>query len=120
MDKILIDVPLNEQGLTELHLGAYRQDLEWVRNCLQAGFSVNKTSRNGYTPLVWAISMAATSEWGVAENIIDLLLESGADIHIIPTGYTTILEFAAQIDEAVYQHLKLKIGEYFPSKFEGK
>ena len=106
-----IDKPMNEGGLTELHLAAYHQDLEWATNCVNAGFDVNKPSNNGYTPLVWAIDMASTGGIGVAEKIIDLLLERGADIEYNPTSHSSILEFAKNVDPGIYRFMKRKTNQ---------
>jgi ankyrin repeat protein len=104
-----IDKPMNESGMTELHLGAYHQELEWVTNCINAGFDVNKPSNNGYTPLVWAIDMARTGGIGTAEKIVELLLEHGADIEHNPTSHSSILEFAKSVDPGIYRFMEDKM-----------
>lgn len=52
MTNLLIDKVVNNSGLTELHLGAYYQEIDWVRNCIEAGFDINKTDYNNYTALM--------------------------------------------------------------------
>ena len=108
MTDSLIDKVVNNSGLTELHLGAYYQEIDWVRNCVEAGFSINKTDYNNYTALIWAIDMSSTSEIGVAEEIIDYLIDNGADINILPIGYISILEFAKERNPEIFSYLKDK------------
>ena len=109
MSDLLIDKVINNSGLTELHLGAYYQEIDWVKNCIEAGFSINKTDYNNYTPLIWAIDMSCTAKTGVAEKIIDYLLDKGADINILPTGYVSIFEFAKDRNQEIFNYLKDKI-----------
>ena len=109
MSDLPIDKVINNSGLTELHLGAYYQEIDWIRNCVEAGFSINKTDYNNYTPLIWAIDMSCTSEIGVAEKIIDYLLDKGADIDILPTGYVSILEFAKDRNQEIFNYLEYRL-----------
>ncbi|MCM8528938.1 MAG: hypothetical protein NE327_20610 [Lentisphaeraceae bacterium] len=89
----MINKEVNSNGLTELHLGAYHQEVEWVENCINAGFDVNKTDKNGYTPIAWAIDMSLTSESGTAITIIKLLLKNGADLDRAPNGFQNLTKF---------------------------
>ncbi len=109
MSKNTIDVPLNDSGMTELHLGAAKQELDWVKSCVEAGFDVNKRSGNGYTPLVWAIDMACTSKVGVAESIIDYLIANGADLSDNPTRFTSLIEFADSTHPDIGKYIRQKV-----------
>ena len=54
----------------------------------------------GYTPLLKAV------KYGAPENIIDLLLEHGADVHSVAEDRKTVLHLAAQTgDEAMMRKL---------------
>ena len=104
-----IDKPMNDSGLTELHLGAYHQELEWVENCIKAGFDVNKQSNNGYTPLTWVIDMyCTTGDPEESKKIVDILIENGANVNHNPTVEPTLLEFAKSVHPEIYKHLKSK------------
>jgi len=97
---------VNEQGRSELHIAAYHQDLDWVKRCVCAGFDVNLRDVSGWTPLVWAIDMACTSEVGVAEDIVDFLIENGAEINIRPTPNESLVEFAHEIHPNIGKYIE--------------
>ena len=92
---------INEYGMTELHLAAYHQDIDWVKACIRDNFDINQKDRNGWTPLMWAIDMAATSEKGVAKSIIELLILNGANTDIQPSKDESITDFSYRIHPEV-------------------
>lgn len=57
---------------TDLHLAAYRDDVERVKLLLNEGANVNCKARNGSTPLHWAAGAGAL-------ECVKLLLSQGAD-----------------------------------------
>ncbi len=56
--------------------GVKHSEIDLVKKALESGADVNKKSGEiGYTPLHWAINQGD-------KNIVQILLESGADMHI--------------------------------------
>ena len=106
-----VDKVVNESGMTELHLAAYNQDIEWVKSCLKDKFDINKKDNNGWTPLVWAIDMACTSTEGVAEEIITLLLSYGAITDLKLQGYTSLIEFSYNVHQDIGAFIEAKVEE---------
>jgi ankyrin repeat protein len=95
-----------EKGMTELHYAAYCQDLAGIRYWIEQGLDVNQKDKNGWTPLVWAIDMAATGAFGTAEAIVDYLIEQGAELEFSNADYGSLLEFAHSRDTWVAEHLE--------------
>jgi len=92
---------LDESGRSELHLAAYFEDYELVKKLVSDGFDIHLKDHYGWTPLVWAIDMASTSELGVAEKIIEYLVECGAKMDYEPRPGQSFLEFARNVDDSV-------------------
>jgi len=103
---ILISPAIGKGGMTELHYAAYCEDLNAVDKCLAAGADVNAKDDCGYTALAWCIDMAATSEIGEAEAIIDRLIERGASLEFSDARYESILDLALASDQSVADHIK--------------
>ena len=81
-------------GMTGLHWAASRNDVETARALLYAGATVRVATRlGGYAPLHLA------SRAGHAE-VVDVLLEAGADANRYTTTGATALHFAAEADAA--------------------
>jgi len=95
-----------EKGMTELHYAAYCQDLAGVRYWVEQGLDVNRKDEGGWTPLVWAIDMAAAGAVGAAEAIVDYLIERGAALEFSDADYGSLLEFAHSRDTWVAEHLE--------------
>ena len=67
---------------------------------LKRGANLETKDYYGYTPLLKAV------KYGAPENIINLLLEYGANVHSITEDRKTVLHFAAQKgDEAMMRKL---------------
>ena len=94
------------RGMTELHFAAYWQDLARVKRCVEQGFDVNAKDDSGWTPLIWCIDMSATGVHGVAEAIIDYLVEHGASLDYRDDHYPSIIDFARSRDSMVTKHLE--------------
>lgn len=56
--------------------------------------------------------MAATGGVGVAESIVDYLIEHGAQLEYKDDQYSSLLEFAYSRDSAVAMHLEKVIREW--------
>ena len=92
---------LDENGRSELHIAAYHQDYDWVVRCVEGGFDINLKDNGGWSPIVWAIDMCCTSEVGVAEKIIEYLVNKGADLDIGPFSGESLTEFAQGINSEI-------------------
>ena len=67
---------------------------------LKRGPNLETKDNYGYTPLLKAV------KYGAPRNIVDLLLEYGANVHSITEDRKTVLHFAAQKgDEAMMRKL---------------
>lgn len=53
--------------------------------------------------------MSCTSKIGVAEKIIDYLIDRGACINILPMGYNSIFEFAKDKNPEIFNFLNNKL-----------
>jgi ankyrin repeat protein len=95
-----------DKGMTELHYAAYCQDLVVVKYWVEQGLDVNQKDDGGWTPLVWSIDMAAAGGVGVAEAIVDYLIEHGAKLEHHDDSYASLLEFAHSRDTWVAEHIE--------------
>ena len=102
----LVSPNAGERGMTELHYAAYCQNLSRVRECVEAGCDVNQKDDAGYTALSWCVDMAATGGVGVAESIVDYLVEHGAKLEFSDKRYSDLLEFARACDDGVAAHIE--------------
>ena len=82
-------------GSTPLHLAIAEEKAELVRQILEKGASQETKDDYGYTPLLEAV------KYGASEEIVDLLLEHGADVHTLTEDRKTALHFAAQKNDEV-------------------
>ena len=64
---------------------------EWIEALLEKGASVNARDHSSWTALHWAIFQNPEG--------IDPLLRYGADLNVVPEGYSNILEFALKNGE---------------------
>ncbi len=95
-----------DRGMTELHYAAYCQDLAGVKYWVEQGLDLNQKDDGGWTPLVWAVDMAAAGEIGAAESIVDYLVNQGAVLEFRDADYGNLLEFAHSRDTRVAEHLE--------------
>ena len=81
-------------GTTPLHLAITGDKLHLVEKLLKVKKRADLETRDdfGYTPLLEAVNYCAS------EDIVDLLLEHGADMHAVTEDEKTVLHFAAQYD----------------------
>ena len=76
-------------GSTPLHLAITEKKLELVKKLLKKGAHLENKDDDGYTPLLKAVRDNAP------EDIIDVLLEHGANVQVV-VDRKTALHFAAQ------------------------
>ncbi len=65
-------------GMNDLHYAAYDGNLEAVQASLAQGIPINGRDKSNWTALHWVVDMGCTS--GPRDRIIQLLLQSGADL----------------------------------------
>lgn len=83
----------------KLLISAEKGDLEKVRDSIRQGANVNVQSRQGWTPLFWAIQKNNF-------NIVELLLDNSADIKVKDNEGWTPLNWAVQLGSLdVVKHL---------------
>ena len=80
-------------GSTPLHLAVMEKNVDLVRMLLEKGAHLETKDDDGSTPLLKAVKD------GALEDIIDLLLEHGADVQAVAEDRKTALHFAAQRGE---------------------
>lgn len=81
------------RGMTTLHFAAYAGDLEAMEKALAAGLDPNaRDDYRGYTALHWLADMSATG--GPRTEMLDLLLEHGADLDLVSATGETALSLA--------------------------
>lgn len=88
------DPTLNEHGMTELLLAAYHGELDWVRNCIQGGLDIQARDKGGMTPLHWVADMGMAGPSSEREEIVKLLIESGADVQAVDNAGRSVLFIA--------------------------
>lgn len=94
-DKPILHIPENgRDGMDKIHFAAYSADLPSLTESLKSGDNPNKTDNMGYTPLHWLMDMALTG--GPREQMLEKLLEYGADINAQNNGGYTPLLLALQ------------------------
>ena len=79
-------------GSTPLHLAITEEKMDLVKKLLETGAHLEAKDDYGFTPLLEAVNA------NVPEEIIDLLLEYGADVHAVEKDNKCVLHFAAQSD----------------------
>ncbi|RYF84624.1 MAG: ankyrin repeat domain-containing protein, partial [Chitinophagaceae bacterium] len=85
------DPVLNEQGMTELHLGAYHGELDWVQKCTSDGLNVNARDGSGMTPLHWVADMGLVGISSEREKIVRVLLQHGANVNAKDNADVSVL-----------------------------
>lgn len=74
------DPTVHESGMTELHLAAHHGDPAWVQDCIAKGMDVNARTKEGYTPLHWAVDMGRAGTREDRKAVVRALVEAGADL----------------------------------------
>ena len=80
-------------GSTPLHLAITEKKLDLVKKLLKNGARLETKDDYGDTPLLKAVRD------GAPEDIVEFLLEQGADVQAVAEDRKTALHFAAQKDE---------------------
>jgi len=95
----------NDVGISPLHLAAYLGDDVAIATILQAGANVNVVDHNGNSPIMYAAAFSNGQR-----NIIDRLIEHGADLSIENHENLTVVDFA-KVDrsEKILQYIDTKI-----------
>ena len=83
---------------------------EIVRRLLDAGVDVNRPYRNNLTALMWAASYDDGVGMRAAESVIDLLLETGAEVDAADDRGRTALMMAAKLDHAEVVEMLMRWG----------
>ena len=91
-------------GSTPLHLAIAEDKLELVKMLLEKGVHLETMNDNGCTPFLEAV------KYGASEEIVDLLLEHGADVHTLAEDRKTALHFAAQKGNVVMMRKMIERG----------
>jgi ankyrin repeat protein len=90
--------------MTELHYAAYCGDLPELERLLHAGANPNaKDQYRGYTALHWLTDMAATG--GPRLQMLELLVASGADLHVIADSGASALSLSLAAGNATGEQL---------------
>ena len=92
--------------MTELHFAAYCEDLDAIRACVERGLDVNAKDDAGWTPLVWAVDMAATADHGMAEAIVDYVMAHRASAAFSSDDYEDIVAFAKSLHPTIGAHME--------------
>lgn len=95
---------VGKRGMNELHYAAYSGDMNELAKQLDAGANPNATDdyRN-YTALHWLADMAATG--GPRVQMLRLLVQDGANIHLISNSGQTALSLAQAAGNATGDQL---------------
>ena len=91
-------------GSTLLHLAITGDKLDLVKLLLEKGAHLDAKDDYGFTPLLKAV------EYGAPEEVIDLLLKHGANVHVSAEDRKTALHFAAQKDDVKTMKQVIKKG----------
>lgn len=89
-----VDTPLNEGGMTGLHIAWSRGDLEAAEIFLDGGAAIGKADKLGRAALHFAASIGTNLE------LIELLINKGADANAKSSGGETPLMKAIAFDNA--------------------
>jgi ankyrin repeat protein len=87
----------DQNGLTPLMYAARHGDVARARALVDAGAAVNEQSNDGFTPLMYA-ARASCRTGSRGPELVDLLLEAGADVNMVRRGGSTVLHKAAQVN----------------------
>lgn len=99
-----VDTPLTDGGMTGLHIAWSRGDLEAAEIFLDAGADISATDKLGRTALHFAASIGTNLE------LIELLVNKGAQVNAQSTGGETPLMKAIAFDNADAAKLLLEHG----------
>ena len=91
-------------GSTPLHLAIVENKDQLVKALLEKGAHLETKNDYGYTPLLKAV------KYGASEEIVDLILEHGADVHILAEDRKTALHFAAQKGNVIMMRKMIERG----------
>lgn len=80
--------------MTELLLAAYYGELEWMQNCINGGLDIHARDNCGMTPLHWVVDMGMVGESSEREEIVKLLIASGADVQAADNTGESVLSRA--------------------------
>jgi ankyrin repeat protein len=78
------------QEWNPLHFAAYYGRSNWIEPLIERGFEINVVSKDGYSPLICAIS-------GKSASVLPILLERGADLYLADHLLKTALHHVAWI-----------------------
>ena len=88
LDKISYKNEMQEWN--PLHFAAYYGRYNWIEPLIERGFQINVLSKDGYSPLICAISGKSTS-------VLPVLLTKGADLYLTDHLLKTALHHVAWI-----------------------
>ena len=97
-------------GSTPLHLAILENKHQLVKALLEKGAHLETKDDYGYTPLLKAVKYSAS------EEIVDLLLEYGADVYTNEEDRKTALHFAAQKDDEVMMRKMIERGLFLDAE----
>ncbi|CAI2378401.1 unnamed protein product [Moneuplotes crassus] len=89
-----VDSPLTDGCMTGLHIACSRGDIESAQIFLEAGADIGKADKLGRTALHFAASIGTNLE------LIELLVDSGADVNSQSSGGETPIMKAISFDNA--------------------
>ena len=99
-----VDTPLTDGGMTGLHIAWSRGDLEAAKIFLEAEAEIGKADKLGRTALHFAASIGTNLE------LIETLIDMGADVNSLSSGKETPLMKAIAFDNADAAKLLLEKG----------
>ena len=93
-------------GSAPLHLAITKHNMVLVKKLLMEGAYLETKDDYGFTPLLEAVNFGAPAE------IMDLLLEHGANVHAVTKSMKTALHFAAQHDDEYNTRKMIERGQF--------